>query len=122
MLEEIELQVEMAPDKAALPQAVMSGFTSQCDCEGLNESLQRLSELAQHEGRIVHSVEAEDIAEDIDVLISALSGQYEPQRPRNQKRKRTDFELQDLESERPLKLMRNIVNTNNCIRVNQKGA
>ncbi|KAJ9614645.1 hypothetical protein H2200_002782 [Cladophialophora chaetospira] len=122
VLEDIELQVEVMPNAAESPQVAVGGCLAQDDPESLGASLQRLSQLAHEESRAMHSMEAEDIAEDIDVLISALLAHHEPERSLNRKRKHSDSDFQAVESERPLKLIKNIVNTSNSIRVNPEGS
>ena len=119
-IEKIEGQVENTSVSVEAPKDFIE-VVSTYESNELTESLRRLSELAQHECSKVHSAEAEEIVEDIDVLVDSLLRQHQEQRSRGRKRKRSALHIEDVEAEKALKLAKAIVNTNQYVALNQKG-
>jgi hypothetical protein len=121
LMTKLELQVDGASATADVSKGTIDLTDLSNGLEDLNEGLRRLSELAQEEGRNAHSVEAEDIAEDIDVLISSLLRHYKQGHSDDRKRKRSVLQGEDVEAERALKMIKAIVNTNSPVTLNHKG-
>lgn len=93
----------------------------QLDSCDLDESLRQLSELARKESHEAHSAHADDIAEDIEILIGTLLREYHEKSLTRQKRKRDSSPSEDLDAARDLKRVKNMMSSSQCVRVNQKG-